>query len=227
MAPNYGPKVVTNGLVLSLDAANPKSYSGTGSVWNDLSGTNNNGTLVNNVGFSSNNSGSLVFDGVDDYCDVGVSSTLKPSYITVSSWIKFNAISSNNRVLSDWHQNGNSGDRWIFITPTSTQVQWYVHTSSGGDVGIPYTVNLNQWYNLTGTFDGSATVLYVNGSLISSALKSGILVSGSAQSVRVGRQAETGGSHNGSIASVKMYNRALSAAEIQQNFNALRGRYGL
>jgi hypothetical protein len=226
MGLGHGASIVRSGLVLHLDAANKKSYPGTGTAWNDMSGNSNNGTLVNSVGYSSNNSGSMVFDGIDDYCDAGTSSTLKPSYMTVSTWIKFTTISANNRILSDWHQNASS-DRWIFYTANTTQVQWYIHTSIGGDVGIPFTINLNQWYYLTGTFDGTNTILYVNGDFVSSASKSGVLVSGLGESVRVGRQAESGGSHNGSIASVKMYNRALSAAEVKQNFNALRGRYGI
>jgi hypothetical protein len=227
MGLGHGADTVRNGLVLHLDAANPKSYPGSGTTWHDLSGVDNNGTLANSVGYSTNNKGYMTFDGVDDYCDVGTSSTLKPSYITVSTWINFSAISSNNRVLSDWHQNGNNGDRWIFYTATSTQVQWYIHTTVGGDVGLPFTVNLNQWYNLTGTFNGSTTALYVNGELFLSTSKSGILVSGSSQSVRIGRQAESGGSHNGSISHVKIYNRALPAVEVRQNFNAFRGRYGI
>lgn len=223
----YNTSIVRNGLVLHLDAANVKSYPGSGTTWADLSGNGNNGALTNGPTYNSDGKGNFIFDGVDDYCDAGTSSTLKPSYITVSTWIKFSSLASNNRVLSDWHQNSNSGDRWIFYTASTTQVQWYIHTTVGGDVGIPFTVDLGQWYNLTGTFDGSLTSLYVNGSLFSSQSKTGIMVAGSGQSVRIGRQAETGGSHNGAIGYVSMYSRALSATEVKQNFEALRGRYGI
>jgi hypothetical protein len=67
MAFNYSPKIVTDGLVLYLDAANPKSYPGTGTAWNDISRGGNNGTLVNGPTFDSTNGGSIVFDGVNDY----------------------------------------------------------------------------------------------------------------------------------------------------------------
>ena len=67
MALSHSPSIVTNGLVLCLDAANSKSYPGSGTTWTDLSGRGNNGTLVNGVGYNSGNLGSLVFDGVDDY----------------------------------------------------------------------------------------------------------------------------------------------------------------
>jgi hypothetical protein len=66
-----GPNIVTDGLVLYLDAANQKSYPGTGTTWNDLSGNGNNGTLVNGPTFNSDNNGSIVFDGVDDYVNFG------------------------------------------------------------------------------------------------------------------------------------------------------------
>lgn len=66
MALAHNPKIVTDGLVLCLDAANPKSYPGSGTVWSDLSGNGNNGTLVNGVGYNSNNGGYLTFDGSND-----------------------------------------------------------------------------------------------------------------------------------------------------------------
>ena len=104
-------------------------------------------------------------------------------------------------------------------------------TSSGQtEAGIttPYTFTAGAWTNLTGTYDGVTQSLYVNGAFFSSAARTGTLFSGnSSQTVRIGRQAESGGSLNGNISNVSIYNRALSTNEIQQNFNALRGRYGL
>ena len=77
MSLNHGGKpIVTDGLVLCLDAANPKSYPGSGTTWTDLSGNGNNGTLVNGVGYNSDNGGSLSFDGVNDY--VSKSSWVNP-----------------------------------------------------------------------------------------------------------------------------------------------------
>jgi hypothetical protein len=67
MALSHSPSIVTDGLVLCLDAGNPKSYPGSGTTWTDLSGNGNNGTLVNGVGYSGDNLGSLSFDGVNDY----------------------------------------------------------------------------------------------------------------------------------------------------------------
>jgi hypothetical protein len=74
---NYGPKTVTNGLVLCLDAADKNSYSGTGTTWTDLTGNGNNGTLTNGPTFNSANGGSISFDGTNDYIDCGSNSILK------------------------------------------------------------------------------------------------------------------------------------------------------
>lgn len=231
MAIKYNTTIVRNGLVLHLDAANTKSYPGSGTAWNDLSGNKNHGTLGNAVGYSANNTGSMVFDGVDDYVDCGGNASIKPtSAITVSAWFKFTTITSNNRILSDWHQAGVTGDRWIFYNPTASTVTWYMISSVTGEAGVPvaYTPTLNQWVNLVGTYNGSNQILYVNGAEFSSRARTGLLYAGnSTQTVRIGRQAESGGSLNGNISQVSIYNRALSAQEIQQNFEAMRGRYGL
>ena len=71
MAFNYSPNIITDGLVLYLDAANTKSYPGSGTTWRDLSKSQLNGTLTNGPTFNSSNGGSIVFDGVDDYVNLG------------------------------------------------------------------------------------------------------------------------------------------------------------
>ena len=92
-----GPNVVTNGLVLALDAANTKSYVSGSTTWNDLSGNNNSGSLVNGPTFNSANLGSIVFDGVDDYINCGNSSTLNiTETFTISLWIN----STRNNIQS-------------------------------------------------------------------------------------------------------------------------------
>ena len=92
----HSPKIVTNGLVLCLDAANRKSYPGSGNIWRDLSGNGNNGTLTNGPTFSSANGGSIVFDGTDDIVLVNNSSSISPSSaITVSAFFKISSYTSN------------------------------------------------------------------------------------------------------------------------------------
>ena len=86
MATKYSPKTVTDGLLLSFDAANTKSYPKSGTTWSDLSGNGNTGTLTNGPTFNSANGGSIVFDGVDDYVNVANASSLNSSAQTISVW---------------------------------------------------------------------------------------------------------------------------------------------
>lgn len=94
-----GPTIITDGLVLYLDAANPKSYPTTGTTWSDLSGNENNGTLINGPTFNLSNNGSIVFDGVNDYGSLGNSLGNGFSQITVNAWI--NVASLGNNIARD------------------------------------------------------------------------------------------------------------------------------
>jgi hypothetical protein len=210
--------IVTDGLVLALDAANPKSYPGSGTTWFDLSGNGNNGTLVNGVGYSVDNLGSLVFDGVDDSVNVinpGISQTF-----SVLSWINCTNVSSSNNIVS---KNGP-----YFMRIVSSKLRFNVLTSTGWlfQVGNA-TLSNNVWYNLAMVYDGSTWKGYINSNLDFSVSKTGTISSNASLYIgytpAVGEQA----GFNGNITKVSIYNRALSVQEIQQNFNALRGRYGI
>jgi hypothetical protein len=87
MAVNYSPKIITDGLVLYLDAANTRSYPGSGTVWSDLSRGGNNGTLRNGPTFNSGNGGSIVFDGVNDYASFPNNTNLDNQKITMENWV--------------------------------------------------------------------------------------------------------------------------------------------
>lgn len=226
---NGGPgNIVTNGLVLYLDAANYNSYTSGSTTWRDLSGNGFNGTLTNGPTYNSANVGSIAFDGVNDYVDLGGSLILKPTTsITVSTWIRFNAMVADVRALSDWHQNG-ATDRWIFYITNSNTIQWYLLTNSFASA-VPFSpVLLNTWYNFTGVYDGISQIFYVNGVFHNSTPKTGNMnTSTTTQPVRLGGQVTAGGYHNGNISTTLIYNRALSATEILQNFNATRARFRL
>ena len=96
MSNNYGPKIITDGLVLCLDAADQNSYSGSGNTWTDLSGNGNNGTLINGPTFTSENYGSIIFDGSNDY--MSVNNNYNHFAETVIVWAKSNT--------STWNQYG-------------------------------------------------------------------------------------------------------------------------
>jgi hypothetical protein len=224
-------KIINSGLVLALDAADRNSYPGSGTTWNDMSGNENSGSLVNGPTFLNN---SIVFDGSNDYVDCG--GNVKPTIaITVSTWIYFNSsFGSDNRYLSDWHQNA-SEDRWIFYTTGTNQITWYLKTVGQSEGGtIAYTVPINTWINLCGTYDSTISggvnsqKFYVNGQLYANSNRINALNPGiTSYTVKLGSQVGAGGYLNGRISKTLIYNRALSAQEILQNYNSLKSRFNL
>jgi len=212
--------IVTDGLVLALDAANPKSYPGSGTTWFDLSGNGNNGTLVNGVGYNSGNLGSLVFDGVNDYAPIGTSGfPFGSSAATLSGWAKTNTISGSWRWIVSYGTGNTSQSRFLGINASTYYFGGYSNDITAS--GVP----LNTWFNMVGVYDETNASMYINGALVSGpTAKTWNTIANNAQ---VGRQTNGSEYWNGNIAQVSIYNRAITAAEIQQNFNALRGRYGI
>jgi hypothetical protein len=225
-----GPNVVENGLVLALDAANPKSYPGTGTAWFDISGLGNNGTLVNGVGYNSGNGGSLTFDGVDDYASGDLLSGSNTSF-TISSWIRTGSISSNQIFLSIGTEavTGKAVHLRFLSSPTSFRFSLY---GSNLDVTLPTNASVN-FTNVVCVLDSNQLqAVYQNGNFVSSRTP---IVSVTANNRfnlgRWGLEAPEfgypGEYWTGNISNVQIYNRALSAAEVAQNFNAFRGRFGI
>jgi len=225
--------IVQNGLVLNLDATNPVSYPGTGTVWQDLSKYGNNGTFSGTVGFNSSNSGTLVFNGTDSQVIIPHSSSLKPtSTITLSAWVNTDWQTTNNvRILSC-----TEGGGWqLSLNDIAGQVGMTIHI--GGTYrypGVPKASISPGYHNIVGTFDGRFAKLYIDAVLVSNLdLGSTLLLTYAFNNVLViGAEAGSSGSANsnfiaGTIPAVKIYNRDLSQLEIVQNFNALRGRYGI
>jgi hypothetical protein len=222
----YNPRTITDGLVLCLDAANTKSYPGSGTTWTDLSGNGNNGTLTNGPTYSSANGGSIVFDGTNDVVNstTSIIDRAVPQEITVSCWIKPSRTSGQYSVFCTNRSDNASIYNWIF----------YQHTTDGAISfhGSPqykssYVPTTNVWINVTNTVTASrVSTLYVNG--VSTYTVTGYAY-GNGTPSRLGIGADPGGQEpfQGNIAQVSIYNRALSAAEVRQNYNALKSRFGL
>ena len=215
----YNPKVITDGLVLALDAGNPKSYPGSGATWTDLSGLGNNGTLVNGVGYNSANGGSLSFDGVDDYVSTSyLMGTV--SQQTISCWI-----SKTNSQYSFILASSASKYYGLEIYPTAI----YVNIESGyGQANY----NVNGYQNIVFTYDGFQTgnsnrlKLYLNGVLQTLGFIGTIPSSVSTlPTLDIGKRSWVTRYSEGNIAQVSIYNKALTPQEIQQNYNALKGRF--
>jgi hypothetical protein len=226
----HSPSIVTNGLVLCLDAGNRKSYPGSGTTWTDLSGRGNNGTLTNGPTYSTSNGGSIVFDGVDDK-GTFTSPINSSSPQTYEVWT--NAIASataTDNYAYILHNNNvantiGSSYLTIGIKPTQQYFGCFNGALATMDAGtVASTSNIVQ---IVLSWDGSTQNLYVNGVLKDFEALSVTPQNFSTTTSFGDDKSTTYRMIQGSIYSIKIYNRALTASEIQQNFNALRGRFGI
>jgi len=219
MALAHSPRIVTDGLVLCLDAANPKSYPGSDTTWTDLSGNENNGTLVNGVGYSADNKGTMVFDGVNDYVDLP-NSLGYTNQVSAFSWFK-----SNGTPLGDYHIILGGQELEISI-PTAGQIRTGVVTNTRFVSNHGSGVTDGNWHYVGFTYNSSLKISYIDGLNVGTQSTTGSLTN-TFSARRMGRfGTSTQYYANSNISSVHIYDRALTAQEIQQNFNALRGRYG-
>jgi hypothetical protein len=219
-----GPDIVESGLVLSLDAGNSKSYSGSGTTWTDLSGNGITGTLTNGPTYSSVNGGSIVFDGSNDF--VQTSYTTQLNDFTISAWFKDNSSSGYARIADKDYDTG----FWMGRNNSSTLWGGGVKTASLESFNS-ITLTSNAWHFLVMAREGTTLKVYGDGitntnttTCGSGAIDSTILSLGATINDNGGPQRDW---FNGNIPQVSVYNRALSAAEIRQNYLATKSRYGI
>ena len=232
MATQYAfGKIVTDGLVLALDAADKNSYSGSGTTWRDLSGNTNNNTLTNGPTFNSANGGSIVFDGVDDFCQGTIPSSAFSSAHSICCWFYRNTITNWSALFSN-NVGTNSCSILTFIDGTNFLGINQVGVQAA-NIAMDIGSHLNRWIYATITFAGASSgntvtvYVYKDGSLLTN---SGPLYwnLSTGTSYYIGRHYQTEVQIlNGNIPSVSVYNRALSASEIAQNYNAQKSRFNL
>ena len=238
---SYGPRIITDGLVLCLDAADKNSYPGNGTTWSDLSGNGNNGTLINGPAFNSSNLGSLVFDGSNDYVSISPSSSLQiTTEVTVTSIFKPTSFGANKQRLIDTNTSAgtNSSGSMIglkigtifpyndiswFINDSITYHQVRRSTQVITSTSVPYVVTA-RWRKS----DGSASI-FVNGAETSYA--GSVTFTGNpgtlTNPITIGFLAGYGIYGNQTVYSTQIYNRYLTDKEIKQNYKATKGRFGL
>ena len=215
MAFNFSPKVVTDGLVLYLDAANSKSIVSGSTTWNDLSRGNNNGTLVNSPAFNSSNGGSIVFDGVDDY--VGVGKVNAMSSFTLSFWFNITSFLGESRFLYISNNSQSPG----FRSDMGNKLIWWDGSLAPGVYGLgTTTLQTNTNYNATYVRNNTTGIktIYLN---------TQIEFTGAAINTFSNVDFSQGIGFNGKIFSTQIYNKALTAQEVLQNYNATKTRFGL
>jgi hypothetical protein len=230
----YNPKIITNGLVLYLDAGNRRSYPGSGTVWSDLSTNNNNATLTNGPTFDNNSLGSIVFDGTNDYITLGNISTLDmgTDTRTISMWLKTN--SSSGMAVASKYQTDTVESGWLInIVNGKINSLW----KNSGGTGISHTstnsVNDNKWHEVVVVFrrSGIAMTIYIDGILDSNSSNVTGTIGNNTRAVLFGAVHTPTNvivpQYAGNISISKIYNKELIANEILQNFNAFRGRFGV
>jgi hypothetical protein len=216
----YYGGIVTNGLVLNLDAAKKDSYPGIGTIWNDISGNRNNGTLTNGPTFNSDNGGSIVFDGTNDFVSVPINSIFNTPSVTFEVWANLQSRNDRHIVYLNW--TGNS------LEVNSNRSVSFYNFSNSGQLGTTTTGNVfefNNWVQFVGVYDNTSQTLkaYVNGVLLATRLNTPPTSYG----VTVHQISPSFGLVLGRVSVVRHYNIVLTDQEILQNYNATKTRYGL
>ena len=216
MGVKVGPRIIQNGLVLDVDVAVPRSYSGTGLTANGLIG-GIGGTLVNGVSFGTANNGFFIFDGTNDYINFGNSSTLQQSTGSLSAWTKASSPGSGYRGII-----AKQGAYGLFYTDSVlVAYDWAADTPRSTGINIAD----NTWKNVVLTYQSgvsNGTRIYINGV---SVLTTTITILNQINNLFGGAEANASQFASCQISSLNMYNRVLAAAEVLQNYNAMRGRY--
>jgi hypothetical protein len=220
-------------LVLNLDAGIPESYTGTGTLWTDLSIYGNNGTLINGPTFDSANDGSIVFDGVDDYISVNNNSTINGTTQTVNVWFKNSGTySTGNKsceIIGKHNPSSSLNGYGIYISNVSGAliIGGYIKNATTAYGTITEEINNSNWYNVTITFSSNEQIkFYLNGILKSSSTV-GTLTTNN-ELLRIGVSNDSfWQAYMGKIGRTLIYDRVLSSTEILANFNEAKGRYGL
>jgi hypothetical protein len=231
----YKGKIVTSGLTLALDAGNLVSYGGTSTTVYDLTSNANNGTLTNGPIFSLNRGGTFTFDGTDDRISLPNVAALRPSAFTATVWVNCNVADGNQKtIFSSYYEIPVAGFAFQLYagSGSNNRVRFFVGNNNGSGAGTYQDYNgglnvpINRWNHITVSYDGTSTMrIYVNG--IADATASwtgGCVYNVTNNKVQVGSNIDVS-QFPGSISNLQLYNRALSATEVVQNYNAYRNEF--
>ena len=218
-----GPNIVTDGLVFAVDAASARSYPGSGTTATDLAGTNTI-TLDNGVGFSSTNGGTFVFDGVDDE----INTNLTTQYTDFSCVVIFknNNTGAWGRLVDKSYSSGFFISAYFLSGGLGYVGAGIIEPSNPHGQSLQYDTSVYNYFVVTRS--GTTHTIYLNGSGTSaSKTGSGSAINTDAMAIGSWTGGNTGQRFTGEIPVVKTYNRALTAAEVDQDFNAYRNRFGI
>lgn len=216
MAIEAGPRIVTNSLIYDLDGAVSRSYSGSGLTVYDAETGVNAGTLINGVTYSSNNNGYFTFNGTNNYINAGNDTSLQVSSGTISAWARATSPGGGYRgIVAKQFAYG-----MFYVDGVFVAYDWQAASPRSSGLNIAD----GAWKHLVLTFSGGAGTLYINGASVLSAVYN---ISNNSYNLFIGAEANANQYAACNIAQALIYNRALSATEILQNYNATKRRYGL
>ena len=239
MAIAYNSSIVTSGLTLNVDAGSPRSYPGSGTLWYDASGNNNTGTLVNGPTYTGGTSGYFTFDGVDDLTSFtntnGFGTGGVAPQATMSIWANISRKSGGGQQFQQIAGFRDDTDyNFFFLLLDSSGATVATEARLGTTAGLAYDINVdftpyfNTWTNIVFVANTNRSDLYFNGILAGSNTNVAGNFGADSGQFCIGRHPAVAAFPTlGKIANVQFYKRALTATEITQNFNALRGRYGV
>ena len=235
VGPVAPPSLVTTDLVLNLDAGNSASYVGSGTTWNDLSGSNH-GTLTNGPLFNAGNGGSIVFDGIDDVISFGNILNMGLNSWTISCWVKFDGGTGLMGIIGKTSYRSYEGRYSIYID-NNNLVAFFQPGVSSMIISSPLTPYLdNKFHNLTLTINRTSMMyLYVDGISVGTPIdvsSTSSLNPNSSDKFYIGSYGSSDGQSplyffKGNIGQALIYNRAITASEVTNNFNVLKSRFGL
>ena len=233
MGINYSPKIVTDGLVLCYDAANNRSYPGTGTTWTDISAgfsdslvsrsTADNGTLTNGPTFDTTNKGSIVFDGTNDRVAISLGSLPTPqnsSNFTYEAVVKFDSLGW--RTIFSQNPAAPTGKIFLAVHGTNSKLVTFIT----GAVKQPSFAALSTGtiYHVALGISGSNIYIGLNG-VWDSVNTASFSYSGTGD-INIGCEPNAAGSFlDGNVYSVRIYNRFLQDSELYENYKAIKGRY--
>lgn len=226
----FNKSIIQDGLVLHLDAGNKNSYSGTGTTWTDLSYIGNNGTLTNGPTYSSSDGGSFIFDGTDDYVNLGDNSILRfTGSCTYSCWFYITGTGGTNPRLISKSGNSSARSMDLFYQNNDNLLRFSVAptTSTISGVTSTSTVSQNTWYNIAGVYDSSNQTLkiYINGNEDNSTTGPSSITNNNNRDYWIGAGNRSIDWFDGNLPQAFIYNRALHKGEILANYYATKDRF--
>jgi len=235
IASSSNVSVVTNGLLSYVDASKKQSYSGSGNVWADLSDMRNNVALIDGPGFSSSNGGLITFDGVTNRGYIETRS-FNINTFSINMWIRPTTIGTFRRIVSKVDPTGNSNGFSIVESGATTGKLVFIYQPNfvTGEVLRRSTtvMSTNIFYNVGMTYSSATGIkIYFNGvedtGETSGSPDTGFSANPGFSTMGIGARAGGGGNHwNGDMGTLLIYNRVITAAEMQENFNVDKKRFG-